>query len=216
MTCALCGRDVPDGSQFCNHCGASTGKQANENRATGRPETSPDRPERPVHGALRILIALLLVLTALGAYQLLRSPSKVRAPTHNAASHESRTEPAQTTEPQSFISSALTPTEFTIGPAELRSFKIAIAESVKSASLVGKFTATGGMYNDIEVFVITPKPSGRSEDGMSARSLYWSRRVSSSELDVPLSSGDYYLVFSNAWSPSMKAISAQISLRSQH
>jgi len=214
MTCALCGGDVPNGSRFCNHCGASTGKQADEDRATGRPEPSTDRRQRTIHGELRILIALLLVLMALAAYQLLKSPSKVRAPTHNG-SHESRAEPAETTTPQSFISSALTPGEFTVGPAGLRTFKIAIAESVKSASIVGKFTATGGMYNDIEVFVITPELSARSEDGMSARALYWSRRVSSSELDVPLSSGDYYLVFSNAWSPSMKAISAQISLHSQ-
>jgi hypothetical protein len=212
MTCALCGGDVPDGSQFCNNCGASTGKQVNVRRATGKPEPSTDRPGR---AATRTLITLLLVLAVLAAYRLFRSPPKVRAPTDNGASHESRAEPAETTKPQSFISSALTPGEFTVGPAGLRAFKITIPESVKSASIVGKFTAAGGMYNDIEVLVVSPDSSAGSEGGTSGRALYWSRRVSSNELDVPLSSGDYYLVFSNVWSPSMKVISAQISLHSQ-
>jgi hypothetical protein len=148
------------------------------------------------------------------AYQLLKPPSKVRAPTHNAASNESPAEPAETAKQQSFTSSALTPGEFTLGPAELRVFKISIAESMKSASIVGKFKASGGVYDDIEVLVLRPELSAGSEEGMY-RSLYWSRRVSSGDIDVPVSSGDYYLLFSNAPSPSLKTVSAQISLQSQ-
>jgi hypothetical protein len=142
-------------------------------------------------------------------------PSKVRAPEDNTAAHESTAEPAETTKQQSSFSSPLTPGEFTVGPAGLRGFKISIGLNAKSPSIVGKFTAKGGAYNDIEVFVIKPEPSASSEDGMYARALYWSRRVTSSELDVPLSAGDYYLVFNNAWSPWTKDVSAQISLRSQ-
>jgi len=157
---------------------------------------------------------LLLVLAASVAYQLLKSPSKVRAPTDNAP-HESRSEPAETNKQQSFTSSALTPGEFTIGPAGLRSFKISVDQNVRNVSIVGKFSAAGGMYNDIEVFVIRPEQSASLEDGVYAKAVYWSRRVSSGDLDVPLLPGEYYLVFSNAWSPSMKAVSAQIGLRSQ-
>jgi hypothetical protein len=181
----------------------------------GRPELSTERPFRAAHRATPILILLLLVLAVLAAYQLLKSPSKVRAPIDNAAPGESRPEPPDTTKQQSFVGSTLTPAEFTVGPAGLRTFRISIDQNVKSASIVGKFTATGGFYNDIEVFVIRPETSARSEDGMYFRALYWSRRVSSQNLDVPLSAGEYYLLFSNAWSPSTKAVSAEISLRSQ-
>jgi len=214
MRCASCGGSFPEGSRFCNNCGASTGKQVTENQADGREQGSPDRPVRVTRRATRILIALLLVLAASVGYQLLKSPSKVRAPTDNAP-HESRSEPAETNKQQSFTSSALTPGEFTIGPAGLRSFKISVDQNVRNVSIVGKFSAAGGMYNDIEVFVIRPEQSASLEDGVYAKAVYWSRRVSSSDLDVPLLSGEYYLVFSNAWSPSMKAVSAQIGLRSQ-
>jgi hypothetical protein len=111
--------------------------------------------------------------------------------------------------------SELTPAEFTIGPAGLRLFKITIDEHAKYASLVGKFSAKGGAYNDIDVLVIGPDTSIRAGEGMYAKALYKSNRVSSQNLDVPLSPGEYYLVFSNSWSPSVKTITADVTIRSQ-
>jgi hypothetical protein len=86
---------------------------------------------------------------------------------------------------------------------------------MRSASIVGKFRATGGAYNDIEVFVLGPDPSVNPREGLYVKALYSSRRVSTQEVDVPLPAGEYYLVFSNTWSPSIKTVSASISLEWQ-
>jgi hypothetical protein len=86
---------------------------------------------------------------------------------------------------------------------------------MKYASLVGKFSAKGGAYNDIEAMVIGPDTSVRAGEGQYAKALYKSNRVTSQSMDVPLSPGEYYLVFSNAWSPSVKTVSADVTIRAQ-
>jgi hypothetical protein len=113
------------------------------------------------------------------------------------------------------VGSALTPAEFTIGPAGLRYFKINIGEDTNGASLIGKVSATGGSYNDIEVFVIGQDTAINPREGLYGKALYKSTRLSSHNLDVPLPSGQYYLIFNNTWSPSVKTISADLTIHSQ-
>src|SRR5262249_39873814 len=216
MTCARCRAEVPDGSQFCNHCGAATGGPINVS-----PVNSTERRLLASNRATPILITLLLALGSLVLYQVLKSPPGVRAPIGNGtpsvtpdAGPEPSREPPRTSSDSS-MKSALTPAEFTIGPAGLRQFKILGDQRTRNASLVGRFSASGGAYNDIEVFVIGTDSSMNPGEGIYSKALYWSRRVSTRELDVPLSSGEYYLVFSNTWSPSIKTVSAQVSLQSQ-
>jgi hypothetical protein len=166
------------------------------------------------------LIALLLVFGTIAAYRILKSPSPVRAPTGNEA-EPSPTKPvgggteSSIASAESPLNSDLTPAEFTIGPGTLRFFKIIIDEHTRMAVLEGKFSAKGGAYNDIEVFVFGRDTSMRPGEGLYAKALYKSNRVSTEVLDVPLSPGEYYLVFSNAWSPSVKTISAQVTIRPQ-
>jgi len=214
MTCAHCGEAVPDGSLFCNHCGASTGGGIHLPRLG---KNSVNRAGR----LTPVLIILIIVLGAIAVYQILESPPKVRAP---VAGEMPPTPANQKSGPGGggsgpatslLISPLVTPEEFTVGPAGLRYFKVLIDAQTPNASLVGKFKASGGAYNDIEVFVIGGDRSVNPEEGMYAKAVYWSRRVSAREVDVPLSSGEYYLVFSNTWSPSIKTVSAQISIHSQ-
>jgi len=216
MTCGRCGGEVPDGSQFCNHCGAATG-----GRIYISPANSTEKHAFASNRATPILVTLLLALGSLVLYQVLKSPPGVRAPIGNGTqSVPPDTRPEQSREsgrPSSDSSSgtALTPADFTIGPAGLRHFRIVVDEHTRNASLVGKFRASGGTYDDIEVFVIRPDDSVNPKEGMYSKALDWSRRVTARDLDVPLSTGEYYLVFSNTWSPSVKTVSAQISLQSQ-
>jgi len=216
MTCPRCGGEVPDGSHYCNHCGGST-----EGRIYVSPAETTEKAARAPNRPASILIALVLILAGIVTYRLLKSPPEVRAPVENGA-HPGSTEPKSAPDrtpsaPKegSLTESGLTPAEFTVGPAGLRYFKIVVDEQMKNASLVGTFKASGGAYDDIEVYVIGPDPSVNPARGNYAKSLYNSRRVTSRDLDVPLTSGEYYLLFSNMWSPSNKTISANVTLRSQ-
>ena len=214
MICARCGGEVPDGSHFCNHCGVST-----DVRVYVNPPDTIEPPARKSNPAtVAILAATLLGLAAIAVYQVLNSREAhvdvavaTASPSTEPASGSPGGPPAGR-EPSS--GSAVTPAEFSVGPAGLRYFKISIDEHMQNASVIGKFAASGGAYNDIEVFVIGRDPSINPRDGLYARAWYKTRRVTSDDLDVPLSSGEYYLVFSNAFSPSNKTVSASITIQS--
>src|SRR5262245_14539440 len=183
MTCALCGGEVPDGSHFCNHCGAAT-----DGHIRDSPPNSTEKRAPASNRATPILIILLLALGSLVFYQVLRSPPGVRAPIDNGAPSpppDTRPAPSPDLRPlsDSPADSAQTPPEFTVGPAGLRLFKVVAGEQMRNASLVGKFSASGGSYNDIEVFVIGSDTSINPREGLYAKAIYWSRRVSSRDLD---------------------------------
>jgi hypothetical protein len=68
--------------------------------------------------------------------------------------------------------------------------------------------------NDVEVFVTDRSGLSSLTTGSSFTPIYASGRVTSGNIDVVLSPGNYYLVFSNVFSLiSAKAISTEIELR---
>jgi hypothetical protein len=207
MTCGSCGGQVPDGSKFCNHCGVP-----NQGRVYASPtdklEKPGGRPNRARHSLIGLLVVLGAIFGSLAIYRVLTPSPKVPSPV-------AATSPATESSPAILSSEALTPAEFTIGPAGLRYFRVLIDEHTLAASIVGKVTAKGGAYDDIEVFVFGPDPSVNPRQGLYVKALYNSRRVSSQNLDVPVTPGEYYLVFSNAWSPSNKTVSANITIQAQ-
>ena len=84
---------------------------------------------------------------------------------------------------------------------------------MSSAWVVGKFRASGGSGNDVEVFITDDNglTNFRNHHGMTV--WYNSQKVTVGDIKVSLSRGTYYLVFSNAFSAlSNKAVQAQIQM----
>jgi hypothetical protein len=79
------------------------------------------------------------------------------------------------------------------------SFKLIVPQGATSVLLHGNFTASGGLSNDIEVFVMPESDFVNWQNGHNAKTLYNSGRVTVGTLDVnlPADAGTYYLVFSN-------------------
>lgn len=84
----------------------------------------------------------------------------------------------------------------------------------KNGVLFGRFQATGGGGNDVEVFVLGQDEFTNWKNGHSVDTSYNSGRITVSNISVELSSGSYFLVFSNTFSVvTPKAVTANIFLR---
>jgi hypothetical protein len=88
---------------------------------------------------------------------------------------------------------------FTINAGAAYSFKFEVPAGAYNASLKGHFSATGGVGNDIEAFVITQDDYVNWQTGHTVHTLYNSGKVTQETLNVtlPAGVGTYCLVFSN-------------------
>jgi hypothetical protein len=122
------------------------------------------------------------------------------------------------TERQSFTASGLDvliPGQFTMSPFEVRDFRISISDTMQNAKIVGTFNASGGFYNDIEVYVIDEVPPAASGNARLGRAFYHSGKVTSGTVDTILAPGEHHLVFSNLFSKFDKSITTNITVQFQ-
>jgi len=78
-------------------------------------------------------------------------------------------------------------------------FKLVVPQGASSVLLHGNFTASGGLSNDVEVFVMPENDFVNWQNGHAAKTFYNSGRVTVGTLNVnlPADAGTYYLIFSN-------------------
>ncbi len=78
-------------------------------------------------------------------------------------------------------------------------FKLIVPAGATSVLLHGNFTASGGLSNDIEVFVMPEDDFVNWQNGHNAKTFYNSGKVTVGTLNInlPADAGTYYLVFSN-------------------
>lgn len=91
---------------------------------------------------------------------------------------------------------------FTINAGAYYILKFEAPPGSYSETLKGHFSATGGMGNDVEVYVVTEDDLVNLQNGHQVHSLYDSGRVTQETMDVnlPTGGGKYCLVFSNKFS----------------
>ncbi len=112
------------------------------------------------------------------------------------------------TSPQSLRS--ITPQAFTIGAGRYVYFPI---QSNENVFVSGRFSATGGTGNDVEVFILGQDEFTNWQNRHSVKTWFNSGRVTVSNISVQLPPGNYFLVFSNNFSTmTPKAITANILL----
>lgn len=70
----------------------------------------------------------------------------------------------------------------------------------KPTTVKGKFRATGGSHNDIEVYILDDDGFENWRNGNQAQTYYNSGRVTVGTYGVTLPAGSYHLVFNNRFS----------------
>lgn len=227
MFCNDCGSQVPDGSKFCHQCGKpTTTSTATLEAASGVAQAvrmSPE-PAETKRGALNTashkrsnptISVLLIALLAVGGWFVYSALSAPR-PRAQLAPFVA-TAPTPVIQP---VTIPLAQKAFTIGARQYVYFKFTIPPRSSEVQMRGRFEASGGSGNDIEVVVLNEDAFTNWQNHHSVPTYYNSGRVTVSTLSARLPSTDnlqespiYYLIFSNIFSVfSNKAVSADITL----
>jgi hypothetical protein len=125
------------------------------------------------------------------------------------------TTPVSLDKPQ-VISQTIGEPAFTIPAGAFKDYTFTIPEGLKRVGLFGKFAATGGLHNSIEVWVMNDDQfvNWRNKHGVAP--LYNSRMVTQSTIKLPLPTdpGTYHIVFNNRFSLlTPKAVETKLMLR---
>jgi hypothetical protein len=101
---------------------------------------------------------------------------------------------------------------FTIAPGKYAWFRFGVPDS--GGNVVGRFRASGGGGNDVEVYILDEDGFENFKNGHRVQTYYNSGRVTVANINISLSSGTYYLIFSNTFSAvSNKAVNGRVALR---
>jgi hypothetical protein len=207
--CTKCGTDLPNDSRFCRSCGqtlsvVSTGG-GGAAAAVGPARILETKPKRSLTIWTVVGLALLGVLgTVLYIQNVTSNPlPQVRA--------------AQTPQapPPQLHTVTTGDKAFTLSVGAATYFKFPVTAGAYDASLKGHFSATGGVGNDIEVFVMTEDDYVNWQNGHKVNTLYNSGTVTQDTLNVtlPTDAATYCLVFSNksSWL-TPRAVQANVNL----
>ncbi|MGO9084141.1 MAG: hypothetical protein ACLQBK_02860 [Candidatus Sulfotelmatobacter sp.] len=104
---------------------------------------------------------------------------------------------------------------FTVAARGAKEGAFIITESMRLPKLEGKFRATGGMSNSIEVWVLDDDEFVNWSNHHSVKSLYNSDKVTQGTIEVYLRRpGKYHVVFNNMFSlMTPKAVEANLILK---
>jgi hypothetical protein len=97
-----------------------------------------------------------------------------------------------------------------------KDYKFAVPAGANSVSLEGRFIASGGPRNSIEVWVMNDDQFANWANRHPLTTIYNSQKVTQETIKVPLPSGNgiYHVVFNNEFSVlTPKAVQASLTLR---
>lgn len=227
MFCNDCGSQVPDGSKFCHQCGnatslvsaagGGTSGAAQATQMSPEPRTAESRSAvaEPKRSYSSRTLFLLIVLGVLG-WVLYSVLSHQESPQVRRAAFMAP--PAQTPVIQP-VTSSLGEKAFTIPAGTYKYVKFTIPPRCSDVEIQGRFEATGGSGNDVEVVVLNEDEFTNWQNHHSVSTFYNSGRVTVATVGAHLpstnasDSSTYYLIYSNVFSVlANKAVSTDVML----
>jgi zinc-ribbon domain len=187
MFCPKCGVELPDDSQFCRKCGSKFGAKPSVRT-----------------GYVVALLVVFFVGFGLVIY-FIRSDAKATQQTKvnasSAPSVQSVPQPASPPPPQAH-SQSLGNKAFTVRAGSFQGWAFVVPDFAKQVRVQGRFAATGGARNDVEVYVLGKNEFTNWSNGNPTNTFYNSGRATVGDLNVALPDGfgQYYLVFNNKFS----------------
>jgi hypothetical protein len=192
MYCPKCGVETPDDSQFCRKCGQGLSVVASPTGAGAAaapariPEPKPqEKPKRKLVRTPYAIAGVLLLLFVIYGY----NASQRANPNPNASPIDRIAKQQHTT--------TMSNPNIDIKPLSFHYYKLDVPAGATSVLLHGDFTASGGLTNDIEVFVFPENDFVNWQNGHNAKTFYQSGKVTVGTVNVNLPAGTFYLVFSN-------------------
>lgn len=181
MYCPKCGKEIPDGSQFCLQCGGNLRRKQSVSTLAGLSAA-----------ATLALLILLAVIVAIVVVAYMRNESSKR-------DAESSTPRRVITQDNPVIQpERVSIVDKTFPVAAQHYVYYTIPLKADQSHITGHFTAQGGS-NDIEVLVLDQDGFTNFSNGHSAQRYYDSNGyVTTGSIDLRLSPGTYYVVFNNA------------------
>lgn len=181
MFCPSCGQQNPDNARYCVVCG----KSPNALIAPAPIKAAARRePEKKSHAFRNALIVLGI---AIAWYVFVIIPG-------HGPMGETHTE-------------VLTPSQFTVKAGSIYYVRFNVG---KSGRVLGRFEASGGHANDVQVVIASADAFENWKNGHTAQVLYQPDKTTVGTLNVPITRpGTYYIGFNNKFS-TFKTVSGQI------
>jgi len=213
MFCRFCGTTLPDDSTFCQSCGKSLATNPTSSNTGAAPALAPIRPPAPqptsnkkqnpiVAGVLLVILVLVVIWWA--------ANKQDRSNTSAGFRPSSPSIPQPQLHRVTIGSGALT-----VNATTYAYFTLNVPSGANNVRLQGRFSATGGSGNDIEVFLLSDSQYTNWQNGHSTPTFYNSGKVTVNDVNVtlPNDAGTYYLVFNNKFSLlSPKAVEEHLTL----
>ncbi len=198
MFCQKCGKEIPDQSTFCNHCGNKSTDNAEKSQKKSRSSVLP-------------WVLVLILATAVVALWLTSGTVKKSEPETAAMSQATKVrEQVFIPKEDSLISGTIN-----IPAGKIHEARILISEKMRNPRIVGHFSASGGSGNDVQVVLTDEDNFVNWKNGHQGRALYNTDKITQDSINARIPGpGIYYLAFSNSFSTfTEKQVTADIKLK---
>jgi hypothetical protein len=184
MYCPKCGVDLSDDSQFCRKCGQSQAVVSPTGAAVAvaPARVAVDKPRSKwSFGVFVVLLALIVLWVATSHSPVARQLQQIAKQQHT----QQIDNPAEVVNAVSYTYS-----------------RFDAPSGATNVSLQGDFTASGGLGNDIQAYVLSEADFVNWQNRHASSSYYNSGKVTVGKItaSLPAGAGTYYLVFDNRFS----------------
>jgi hypothetical protein len=185
MKRSKCNAEIPDSSKFCPQC--------------AEPQNTPTNPPAPRAKAPGWAIALVVLCLAMASYILYQNTNSTTAVKPNSGYLAPTSNPIYQPQPR-FI--PITNGALTVNASAYSYYQFTVPQGATAVNVNGHFTASGGMGNDIIVYILDEDGFANFKNGHPAQTYYNSEKITQASIGAVLPNvpATYYLLFDNRFS----------------